>query len=126
MPSLQAKGLHKFFFFPGFSAQTGGLLREADLLDRRRAFQSSPTARVQFLQGLGVEIAPTERLMSLFGYENSALPSWLDCLASDTEATLLLVNPFFALPGTNDQGVAVIREYGLFPFIPSIAWQFNF
>lgn len=29
--------------------------------------------------------------MSLFGYENSALPSWLDCLASDTEATLLLV-----------------------------------
>ena len=91
LPSLQAKGLHKFFFFPGFSAQTGGLLREADLLDRRRAFQSSPTARVQFLQGLGVEIAPTERLMSLFGYENSALPSWLDCLASDTEATLLLV-----------------------------------
>ena len=36
------------------------------------------------------------------------------------------LNPFFALPGTNDQGVAVIREYGLFPFIPSIAWQFNF
>jgi hypothetical protein len=36
------------------------------------------------------------------------------------------VNPFFALPGTSTEGTSIIREYGLFPFIPSIAWQFNF
>lgn len=36
------------------------------------------------------------------------------------------LNPFFALPSTNTEGTAVIREYGLFPFIPSVAWQFNF
>ena len=36
------------------------------------------------------------------------------------------VNPFFALTGTADDGTPVIREYGLFPFIPSVAWQFKF
>jgi len=36
------------------------------------------------------------------------------------------LNPFLALPGTADDGTRVIREYGLFPFIPSIAWQFSF
>lgn len=36
------------------------------------------------------------------------------------------LNPFIALPSTNDQGNPVIREYGLFPFIPSVAWQFAF
>lgn len=36
------------------------------------------------------------------------------------------LNPFFALPGQDDDGRPVITEYGLFPFIPSIAWQFSF
>jgi len=91
LPSLQAKGLHKFFFFPGFTAQTGGLLRESDLLSRRQAFQNSPQARAQFLQRLAIAAPAEGRLMTLFGYENSALDSWLDCLAGDTDATLLLV-----------------------------------
>ena len=36
------------------------------------------------------------------------------------------LNPFLALPGTSDDGTPIIREFGLFPFIPSIAWQFSF
>lgn len=36
------------------------------------------------------------------------------------------LNPFIALPGTNDLGTPIIREYGLFPLIPSVAWQFAF
>jgi hypothetical protein len=36
------------------------------------------------------------------------------------------LNPFFALADTEADGTRVIREYGLFPIIPSIAWRFHF
>lgn len=91
LPSPQAGGLQKFFFFPGFTAQTGGLLREGDLLARRRAFQANPAARVAFLAGLGVQLLEGARLISLFAYENSGLASWLDALVADTRPTQLLV-----------------------------------
>lgn len=91
LPSMQSGGLAKFFFFPGFSAGTGGLLRERDLLVRRDAFQADTKARVEFLQGLGVELLAGARLISLFCYENAALASWLDVLATDTVRTQLLV-----------------------------------
>ena len=45
LPSLQAGGLSKFFFFPGFTAGTGGLLRERDLIAQRQAFQADAQAR---------------------------------------------------------------------------------
>ena len=35
-------------------------------------------------------------------------------------------NPFFALADTQPDGTRVIREYGLFPIIPSVAWRFHF
>ncbi|WP_263143489.1 elongation factor P maturation arginine rhamnosyltransferase EarP [Pseudomonas sp. RIT-PI-AD] len=91
LPSPQENGLPKFFFFPGFSAATGGLLREDGLLERRRAFQADPLARDAFLGALGVEPRPGERLVSLFAYENPALPGWLEALSSGTTSTRLLV-----------------------------------
>lgn len=91
LPSLQSNGLHKFFFFPGFSAGSGGLLREHALLERRRAFQADPQARAVFLASLGVQLQAEARLISLFAYENSGLAGWLDALAADTRATQLLV-----------------------------------
>jgi uncharacterized repeat protein (TIGR03837 family) len=91
LPSLQAKGLQKFFFFPGFSADTGGLLREADLLERRLRFQKDAQARQLFLQRLGVVPQANARLISLFAYENTALASWLDALATSSQSTHLLV-----------------------------------
>ena len=91
LPSMQSGGLAKFFFFPGFSAGTGGLLRERDLLARRDAFQSDAKARVAFLHSLGVEPLAGARLISLFCYENTVLPRWLDVLAADTALTQLLV-----------------------------------
>ncbi|MCB1996748.1 MAG: elongation factor P maturation arginine rhamnosyltransferase EarP [Burkholderiaceae bacterium] len=39
LPSPQANGLHKWFFFPGFTAATGGLLREPGLLQARERFE---------------------------------------------------------------------------------------
>lgn len=91
LPSPQANGLQKFFFFPGFVEGSGGLLREADLLVRRAGFQADAEARRAFLAGLGVEQWAGARLISLFAYENAALPAWLDALAQAPEQTQLLV-----------------------------------
>ena len=91
LPSLQPGGMQKFFFFPGFTEKTGGLLRERGLIERRRAFQADEPARADFLRSLGVEVLPGERLISLFAYENAGLPSWLTALADGSQSTRLLV-----------------------------------
>lgn len=91
LPSPQPGGLQKFFFFPGFVAGTGGLLREGELLERRRAFQADASAQQAFLQSLGVVRAAGARLISLFAYENAGLAGWLDALAADSQPTQLLV-----------------------------------
>ncbi|HLT05803.1 MAG TPA: elongation factor P maturation arginine rhamnosyltransferase EarP [Pseudomonas sp.] len=91
LPSPQANGLAKFFFFPGFVPGTGGLLREGPLLDERRAFQADPAARRAFLGGLGIPWNPDERLISLFAYEQPALGDWLRPLVEDVRPTRLLV-----------------------------------
>ncbi|MGJ3443280.1 elongation factor P maturation arginine rhamnosyltransferase EarP [Pseudomonas sp. Je.1.5.c] len=91
LPSPQANGLRKMFFFPGFTANTGGLLREASLLARRDAFQQTPGERARFLQGLGVQLEASARLISLFAYENPQLANWLDVLAADPQPSHLLV-----------------------------------
>ncbi|MBT1266703.1 elongation factor P maturation arginine rhamnosyltransferase EarP [Pseudomonas sp. VS38] len=91
LPSVKFKGVQKYFFFPGFRPGTGGLLREAGLLEQRDAFQQDAAARQQFLQALGVFPVDGARMMSLFAYENAGLASWLDVLAADGRATHLLV-----------------------------------
>ena len=91
LPSVKFKGVQKYFFFPGFRSGTGGLVREAGLLQQRQAFQQDARAQQQFLQSLGVFPAAGARLMSLFAYENAALAGWLDVLATDGRATHLLV-----------------------------------
>ena len=91
LPSPQANGLRKVFFFPGFTENTGGLLREAELLARRDALQQSAAARQAFLQGLAVSPAPGALLISLFAYENPQLGNWLEALAAGDQACHLLV-----------------------------------
>lgn len=80
-----AAGLVKRFFYPGFTARTGGLLREQDLAARRAAFDAHG-----WLRGQG--IAPDAgRCISLFCYEPAALPRLLRQLAAAAQPTQLLV-----------------------------------
>ncbi len=83
-------GLSKHFFYPGFTPNTGGLLREADLLDRQARFD-----RDAWLNEHGLarheEQRTDQRLVSLFCYEPSALPDLLAQLAMDDTPTHLLV-----------------------------------
>jgi uncharacterized repeat protein (TIGR03837 family) len=81
-----AAGLHKWFFFPGFTADTGGLLREPDLMARRQAFD-----RGRWLAGQGIAWAG-ETVISLFCYEPALLERWLAALAQGAPALLLVTH----------------------------------
>ncbi|WP_462383021.1 elongation factor P maturation arginine rhamnosyltransferase EarP [Pseudomonas sp. Marseille-QA0892] len=91
LPSPQGGGLSKYFFFPGFTPATGGLLREHDLIERRNIFRASPVAQREFLARLGVTRRQDALLVSLFTYENPALAQWLDVLVAGASPTQVLV-----------------------------------
>lgn len=80
------RGLTKWFYFPGFTPATGGLLREAGLLAARASFD-----RATWLASQGITLHPGERLVSLFCYANPAMPALLEALGS--QPTLLLLTP---------------------------------
>ncbi|MFQ6560011.1 elongation factor P maturation arginine rhamnosyltransferase EarP [Pseudomonas sp. Lb2C1-1] len=128
LPSVKYKHVQKYFFFPGFQEGTGGLLREAGLLERRRHFQQDAEAQRVFLQGLGVERAPQACLISLFAYENAGLASWFDAMAADTQAFHVLVPEGRVLGdverwlGVDDLAVGAVHRRGaltvqVLPFI---------
>jgi uncharacterized repeat protein (TIGR03837 family) len=89
LPSPQRNGLTKWFYYPGFTPRTGGLLREPGLLAEREAFDADA-----WLAAAGFPRLPGERVVSLFCYDNSALPALLNSLAD--APTLLLLTPGFA------------------------------
>lgn len=65
--------LVKHFFFPGFGPNSGGLLRERDLIARRDAVLGDRRSRAAFWREAG--FAPPARdalVVSLFGYGNPA------------------------------------------------------
>ncbi|MDP3226438.1 MAG: elongation factor P maturation arginine rhamnosyltransferase EarP [Acidovorax sp.] len=95
LPSLimsgPAAGWTRWFFYPGFTPATGGLLREPDLMERRSAFDRTAwraTHAAAF--GLG-EVGSGHRWLSLFCYEPAALPDLLQ--QSQALPTQLLVTP---------------------------------
>lgn len=94
LPSPQPGGLRKYFFFPGFTPATGGLLREKALLPMRDALQRSPEARAAFLHGIGLPgLLPGERLVTLFCYADAPATVLADVLAADARPALLAVPP---------------------------------
>lgn len=74
--------LTKYFFFPGFTAKTGGLLGEQNLLATRQQWQQDTLAQKAYWQQFNIpEKQPGECRVSLFAYENPAatdlLNSWV-------------------------------------------------
>lgn len=71
--------LTKHFFFPGFTARTGGLLCESALDGQRRQFQSDRAAMAAFLAGFGVTPAEMEAFrVSLFCYPHAPVSALFD------------------------------------------------
>ena len=80
-----AAGRTKWFFYPGYTPHTGGLLREQDLAARQQAFDGAA-----WLQAQGID-ARGERIASLFCYEPPPLGALLRQLDTATTPTHLLV-----------------------------------
>ena len=118
--------LTKFFFFPGFTDKTGGLLRERDLIVRRDAFQRDAAAQAAFWNTLGVPPrAVGEIRVSLFSYANPAtaslLQAWSDaghrvtCLFPEGPA-LESIEVYFGTRGTRHFARGSLALYVL-PFV---------
>lgn len=91
--------LTKYFFFPGFTRQTGGLLLERDLLARRDAYQRDAAQQQVFWRSIGMEMPGAETLkISLFAYENAALYGLFDVWANGAQPVLCLVPEGRILP----------------------------
>jgi uncharacterized repeat protein (TIGR03837 family) len=77
-----ATGLPKHFFFPGFTARTGGLLRERDLLARRDAWRADKALQRDTFERLGMQPRTDALQMSLFGYESGAVATLVEALSA--------------------------------------------
>lgn len=91
--------LIKYYFFPGFTEATGGLLLENNLLTRRDALRRDPLAQAQIWQKLGVQIPQEKEIrVSLFCYENAALSVLLKQWAEGVESIFCVVPEGRILP----------------------------
>ncbi|MGB6103463.1 MAG: elongation factor P maturation arginine rhamnosyltransferase EarP [Pusillimonas sp.] len=134
MPSLQANGVRKAFFFPGFTPRTGGLLREPGLLSDRDAWLADPRQRTHLLRktGLpepqiallqkadlpGLKMTPPPnraRQIVLFSYPDAPADSLLDVLSEQAVPTVIMV-PAGVCPALarGQQGAAYVHEM---PFV---------
>jgi uncharacterized repeat protein (TIGR03837 family) len=104
LPSPQRNGLVKWFYFPGFTPRTGGLLREPGLMAARAAFDGPA-----WLASRGIAAQPGERVVSLFCYDNPAVPALLARLAHEPTLLLLTPGPAQRQVGAAPPGVRVVR-----------------
>lgn len=98
--------LTRYFFFPGFTKKTGGLLIERDLLARRDAFLGNRERQRGFWRALGIAMPSADTLkISIFAYENDALAGLFDAWAFGEKPVLCLVPEGRILP-------QVVRYFG--------------
>lgn len=92
LPSLQASGLKKYFYFPGFSAKTGGLICEQDLFAERDAWQADTANKLQLFSQLGLKgIEAQDTVISIFSYETEALPALCELWQQSSEKIHALI-----------------------------------
>ncbi|MCA1248731.1 elongation factor P maturation arginine rhamnosyltransferase EarP [Massilia sp. MS-15] len=130
LPSMHPRlKLTKHFFFPGFTAKTGGLLHEAGLDAARAAFQAERAAMAAFLGRFGVTAAEMEALkVSLFCYPHAPVAELLHAWEHGREPVLCLVpegvaaaavEAFLGAPGCAGahatRGALTLR---VLPFVP--------
>ena len=89
-----AAGWMQRYFYPGFNARTGGLLRETDLPQRQAVFEKvawlNQVSQVNKL-GFTTHADDATQFISLFCYEPAALEALIDQLAAHPQPTRLLV-----------------------------------
>ncbi|GAB3449089.1 elongation factor P maturation arginine rhamnosyltransferase EarP [Massilia solisilvae] len=93
LPSMHPRlPITKYFFFPGFTGKTGGLLHEAGLDEARQAFQSDRAAMAAFLARFGVTDEEMDTLkVSLFCYPHAPVAALLEAWEAEGTALTCLV-----------------------------------
>ena len=117
LPSHRPDGSLKYFFFPGFTTRTGGLLREPGLIDARNAWRDDTNAQAALLARLGLPARrPGDRLATLFCYPDAPVDALLAGLDAAPGNTLLAV-PQGAAPGLREgrHGSVTVARYALAP-----------
>jgi uncharacterized repeat protein (TIGR03837 family) len=95
-------GLSKWFFYPGFTTASGGLLREPDLMARRAQFDAASWLNAQQLPtGSGI------RRIGLFCYEPPTLRQVVNEVQADPRPSAWLVTP-----GRAAQAMAQAQQAG--------------
>lgn len=106
LPSLQANALKKYFYFPGFTEQSGGLLREPKLAETRTEWLARPAPRQRLLRDIGMPEILIERLASgwrqvfVFCYGNAPIDALAEALQRTAQPTVVIV-PQGILPNTS-------------------------
>lgn len=130
LPSMHPRlKLTKHFFFPGFNERTGGLLCEAGLDARRRAFQRDPAQAAAFLARFGVTAQEAaSRKVSLFCYPDAPVDELFRAWEKDGQPTLCLAPEGVARPqveafigGAAAAGASATRgqlTVRVLPFVP--------
>lgn len=91
--------LTRYFYFPGFTRATGGLLEESDLAARRLRTLGDPLARDRVWRDWGQEPpAAGTTVVSLFGYGGPAVAPLLAAWADGDEPMQVLVPESRVLP----------------------------
>lgn len=81
--------INKYYFYPGFTDKTGGLIFEKDILDREAAFMPE---RNEYLKNLGADPAHPFSLF-VFCYPGEWIDNFYEALASDKRPVQLLLAP---------------------------------
>lgn len=118
------RGMRKWFFQPGFSVATGGLLREPGLLEERAAFDRKPWLRDR----LGLHLQPGEALVVVFCYDASPVEALAQSLthALAPSAAMQDRRALIALaPGAAQQATQGLRlpEHTRTVFLPWLSQQ---
>ncbi len=124
--------LPRYFFFPGFTPATGGLLREADLQSRRNAFDAA--ARQAFWRDMGfTDVVENALTVSLFAYDHAPVVELLAAMARDAKPVVVavpagglmpVVRSFFGAAADDDgpwrRGMLEVRAL---PFLPQARYD---
>lgn len=98
-PSPQANGLVRHFFYPGFTAETGGLLRERHWTHEASASGAqAPAIQTPDIQALGLTASSQHITVSLFCYPQAPLQAFWQSLLASPQPVRLWV-PQVVMPG---------------------------
>lgn len=104
--------LTKYFYFPGFSQATGGLLKESFVESNRMTVKNDELHRSDFAEHLGFMLDDQSTLVSLFCYPSAPVHALLVALQTGTSVTCLI-----------PEGVAVDQLTAYFSVTPKAGMQ---